>query len=903
MTWLAKVCFHLRTLFTRQKLDEQLAEELRAHMEMATEANIAKGMSPDEARYAALREFGNVTGAQERTRDERGWVWVDQLGQDLRYAFRQLVRTPGFTAAVVLTLALGIGGTTAIYSMVDTVILNPVAGPEPERMVQLGERRLVQGKEIFSPTTRPVLEAIQHRRKEFSRLAWSLPATLERTTDDFVKVEYGSYVSPEFFATLECSPRLGRGFLADEAVMVQDGLPTQNAVIVLSHAWWQSAWGGDPEILGRVLEMSGRQFTVVGIMPEHFQFPEKGTQFWIPYQDVILRPNTSSGFQTRIYGQLRPGVEPTAVQTMLDSLSRQLMADHPANTSHGALWRVNEQSLNIGMRPLGVALQDGGTWAELRQTLLGLFAAICFVLLIICANVANLVLARLERRQHELAVRSALGAGTSRLMRQLVVENLVLALQGGVVGVLVAAWGLKVLVALNGMPRLRPVAIDGGMLSVILVLSVATALLFGLAPVWRGRRVKPQRLLVEGGMSVTGGRSGRYYLNSLVVAQIAIALVLLTGAGLTLLSVSRVLRIDPGFDPQNLLMVEAQLPWRKYDGPDKTEAVKLQGAFIRLMHERLSTLPGVKAVGMQQMSLWQVFSLPSVHDQVVVQHARVGAGENDAFKAMGVSLLAGRYFDESDSGRPEVVIVNEAMASRFWPGKSALGRKFGGGDSSSPPFEVIGVLNDARLTGYLTEAVPTLYHPFEARWTTMRIISRAPLQFVVRTEDDPRKLIPAIRTALKEIEPGLMMPAFKAAEQVLYDSTLAQRTYRNYLGMFALLGLLLSAVGMYGMLAFSVARRTREIGIRMAVGADARLVRGMILRQGSRLIGLGVAVGLVASLGLARFLQGQLYGIAPTAPVPILGAIAILAATGLMASWLPARRAAKVDPVVALRAE
>ncbi len=895
-------------LFRKEILDAEMTEEMRHHVELQTELNLKAGMNAEDARHAALRQFGNVAVVQEQARELRGWVWLEQLGQDLRYAVRQLARTPGFTIVAVLTLALGIGGTTAIFSMVNTVILNPVGGPEPERMVQIGQRSQILTRdrghqETFQGVSPPVLEALLANRGQFANLGWSFPINLERKTPDFISADAGSGVSWDYFTALQCPPLLGRGFLEEEAAVWEEGRLNRNTAIVLSYGWWQSQWGGAAGMLGQVIEMGGRHFTVVGIMPVHFQFPDRHTLYWLPIERQVIRPGFFAAQNTKVFARLQAGDAATSAQALLDTLATRLMEAHPVTDGYGAMWRARQQSLRISLRPLSAALQDGGNWAQLRQTLWGLFAAISFVLLIVCANVANLALARLERRQHELAVRAALGAGRGRLMRQLLAENVTLALLGGAAGLIVTAWGIKALTALNVMPRLRPVEMDGPVLGVTLVLSAATALCFGLAPMWRGGNVRLQSSLADGGLNATDGKGANRYRNMLVVLQVAMTGVLLTGAGLMLLSVSRVLRVNPGFDPENLLLVETQLPRAKDGIPDRTEAEKVKRVLLAQIHARLDALPGVESVGVQQRSFMQSFEWPGSEKAFVAEHVTTGLGAASVFHALRIPLLAGRHFTEADVARPDAVIVNESMARHFWPNEPAVGKKFGGRGKSSTGFEVVGVVGDARLYGYLQEPLPSLYHPLGSPWTTVRLVGGAGLQFVIRTAGDAERFVPLIRHELKEAEPALLTPSIKVAKQVLYESTLAQRTYRNYLGLFALLGLALSSLGIYGVLAFSVSRRTREIGIRMAIGADDREVRAMVLKQGGKLLVAGLALGLVSAMGLMRLLQSLLFNVDPLDPIALTGATLLLAAVGLAACWLPARRASKVDPVIALRAE
>jgi putative ABC transport system permease protein len=607
-----------------------------------------------------------------------------------------------------------------------------------------------------------------------------------------------------------------------------------------------------------------------------------------------------------VVARLKPGATLPGIQVFLDTTVRRLMSDHSANSAYGGLWRMNPKGLEILARPLSAAFQGDGNWTQLRQTLFGLLAAISFVLLIVCANVANLTLAQVERRQHELAIRVATGASQGRLMRQLLTENLILALLGGGAGLVVTAWGLKALMALNVMPRLRPVEIDGPLLGVAFALSTLTGLAFGLAPIWRGGRVRVNMLLADGGMNATDGRQRSHYRSALVIAQLAITVVLLTGAGLMLRSVSRLLQVNPGFDPQNLLLVNMTLPWRKYDEPK--DGAELKNLLFAQLHERFSALPGVKAVGFHQSDTIFGFQVEGRKGPLYALHAQVSVGTSDFFKVMRAPLLAGRYLVPEDGAQKRLVVINETMARQFWPGETALGKKFhlADSDSADDSFEVIGVVGDARIYGYTEDIGPTVYHPFQSMWTRLHLTvigGGVPPQAVIRADGDLEVITPFVRRELKSAEPALFMPNFRAAKQVLFDSTLAQRTYRNYLGVFAGLGLLLSALGIYGVLAYSVARRTREIGIRLAIGAEARQIHVMIMRQGAWLIGAGLITGLGASMGLTRFLQSQLYHVSPNDPLVMSAVVGLLSVIALVACWLPARRAAKVDPVVALRAE
>jgi putative ABC transport system permease protein len=465
----------------------------------------------------------------------------------------------------------------------------------------------------------------------------------------------------------------------------------------------------------------------------------------------------------------------------------------------------------------------------------------------------------------------------------------------------VAKWALDLLVAMNSMPRVRAVELDGGMLAVTLLISSVTALFFGLAPAWHGAQVRVQELLADGGSNATGGRKAGFFRNALVVAQVAVAMVLLAGAGLMWASVSQILRIPTGFDPENLLLVEVQTPWR---GTQKrADREKAKNLLVTHLLDRFRAMPGVTAVGLQEQSFSQSFEFDGKKDAFVAQHMLIATGPENAFQAMRTPLVAGRFFDEADDARPDVVLINESLARQLWPGESAVGKTLGGGDSSSPRFEVVGVVGDVRMVSYLYSPMPSVYHPYRAEWSRSTLIGGVGAQFAIRTKENPERLIGLMRNELKAAGPTLLTPTFKIASDVLYDSTVAQRTYRNYLGAFALLGLVLAALGVYGVLAFAVARRTREIGIRMAVGATGAQISVMILRQGGILIIAGSLLGLGGVAALGEVLRRQLFNVSPTDPIALSAALVLLFCCALLACWLPARRAARVDPIVALRAE
>ncbi|HEY1787710.1 MAG TPA: FtsX-like permease family protein, partial [Verrucomicrobiae bacterium] len=545
---------------------------------------------------------------------------------------------------------------------------------------------------------------------------------------------------------------------------------------------------------------------------------------------------------------------------------------------------------------------------DLERTLFGLLAAIGCVLLIACANVANLSLARLEKRQQEMAVRAALGAGRWRLMRQLLTESVLLGCLGGIAGVGVAAIGVKLLGTLVPvyMPRLKAFQIDGHALGFTMFISVATGLVFGCVPAWQAGRVPLAEALKQAGAQATAGLRQKYFRGALVAVEFALTLVLLAGAGLMIESVVRLLHVDPGFNPQNLVRIDLELPWDKYNNSDQKERMtQLRKVLYGQLDEGLSALPGVEAVGIGKHGAWpEKLNLEGSDKPIEVLLDGTGVGHDDLFRAMGVPLLAGRYFDPDDVGDSVgTAIINETMAQTFWPGESAIGKRFGGrswssSSSGSLQYEVVGVVGDTRDDRYDEQVRPTFYRPCQE----LNLEGMAPF-VIVRTSGDPRALIPAIRRVLRESEPAMRTPDIVLSQQALYDSTQAQRTYMLFLTAFAVVGLLLASLGIYGLLAYTVTRRTREIGIRMALGAQRRNVLGQVMKQGLRLAGIGTVIGLLAAFWLTRLLRHQLFGVGPTDPVVFVCAVLLLFIVALVACLLPALRAMRIKPMRALKYE
>jgi predicted permease len=901
-----------RSLGQRRAVKQEIDDELRFHIEQRTAENITAGMSPEDAAREARSRFGNMQSIREECRATRGASFGETTLQDVRFGLRMLRKNPGFTAVAVLTLALGVGATTAIFSVVNTVLLNPVPGPQPERVVQIAERIYTHGnfqeekeKPFFVGVSPPEFDALLAGREFFSDLAWYDSVWTDRKTEDFVSQTRGSMVSGDFFKIWRIQPILGRTFAPDEATPVsEDDIPVKDSVIVLSYSLWQTLFGGDQAVIGRTIEMSARHFTVIGVMLAWFQPEGAYPMFWFPAEPLRLPPTTMRLGNTRVVARLRPDSSTQQAQAMLDTVAGRLMKDHEGDVrfGYGVDWRKRPQGLGFWIRPLRAEFDGSYGTEDFRRTLYGLLGAIVFVLLIVCANIANLMLARTERRQHELAIRAAIGAGRARLMRQLLTESLLLACLGGLGGAAVTVWGMKLLLSMvpPGMPRLQPVAVDGHVLACALLVSIATGLLFGLMPAWRAGRTQLGEALKQAGTGATVGAGRSRYRSALVVAEVALAVVLLAGAGLMIESVIRMLHVDPGFDPENLLYVNLSLPWETYNDQAHPErARQLRNVLFAQLNERLAALPGVKAVGVGKHGAWsEKLKVGGQGETVELVREGCGTGPNDLFRAMRIPLRAGRFFETQDVGA-ETAIINETMARTIWPGENAVGKKFGGDSSyGSQVYQVVGVVGDIRDYSFKQPVRPTFYRPVDE----LRLEGMAPF-LVIRTQADPQSLVPLVRKELKAAEPAMKKPAISVVRQNIYDSTQAQRTYMIYLVVFAGVGLLLCAIGIYGVLAYSVARRTREIGIRMAVGAQRADVLKMVMVEGARLVLIGVGAGLLAAFWLTRFLRSQLFEVSPTDPVVMAEVVLLLLAVSLLACYMPARRAMKIEPMTALRYE
>jgi putative ABC transport system permease protein len=787
---------------------------------------------------------------------------------------------PGFTLVAILALALGIGANTAILTVVNALMLRPLPYPEPDRLVTLWENHEARGGPSNEWTTPANLRDWQDHSGSFEHLAaytgWQ-PTLTGREDPEAV---LASAISNNMFSLLGVEPALGRSFRPEE------DQPGGERVVLLSHGLWQRKFGGDRSIVGKPVLLNGESFTAIGVMPAGFKPPFiPRAELWRPLRQ-LLNPRCQRGcIVLRALGRLNPGITPEQAEAELNTIARNLETQYPEAY----------KSILIDVVPLHEQLV-GNT----RPALLALMGAVGFVLLIACANVANLLLARAADRQKEIATRAALGASRWRLIRQMSTESLLLALAGGVAGLLLAAWMVDALVAFSpaGTPRVDEVTIDRRVLGFTFALAVLTGLAFGLAPALHTSRPDLNRILKDGrgGRTMSGASLAR---GGLVVAELALALMLLAGAGLLMKSFVRLRSVDPGIDPANVLTFATTLPAKTY-----SERARVSGFYTQLL-DRIKTVRSVTSVGV--ISTLPFSGSGSDTDFMIQGRPLPPPGEPqpvawynqvspEYFKAMGLRLKAGRLFEGRDHEKaPLVAIISEKMASRYFPHENPLGKRIGPSDGSEWR-EIVGVVADVKHFGLDAEARPTMYLPY----------TQAPsrgMSLVVRTSSDPSAVIPAARSIVMSLDPSLAITGVQTMESLISDSIAGPRFTLLVFSIFAGLALVLAAVGLYGVMSYTVAQRTAEIGIRMALGAQRRDVLRSVLGHGMMLTAIGLALGIAGALALTRATSKLLFGVSPTDPLTFVSIAVILAAVACLACYLPARKAMKVDPIVALRYE
>ncbi|HEY4249031.1 MAG TPA: ABC transporter permease [Lacunisphaera sp.] len=890
MRWIAKISFYLRSLVSRRKMDAQMAEEMRTHLAMETEAKVAAGLSPEEARYSALREFGNVASAQERTRDEHGWVWLELMFKEIRLAVRSLRRAPGFSLSVITTLALCLGPNTAILSMLYALVLKPLPFHDPDRLV------VIQNIAEKSGGAKRVSSVVQYR--DFSAHADRFEGFGYFGSANYTIGEEGAPVrisglriDTGLFTLLGIKPVLGRAFSPDEEV------PGKDHVIVLTHDNWVNRYNADPTVIGREIRMDGEPFTIVGVAARSVESFLTDIDFFMPY---AVRPDETGPWQryagsVRLLARLKPGVSFEAGRAQLavlekefyDGVARpQMRAFLDAGGYHIAATNAREELAEPVKTPLWL-LQGGAA----------------LVLLIGCVNVASLLLARANAKRPELAIRHSLGAGRATLLRQMLAESLLLGGFAALIGIGLAVGMLRLMnhylpLVVRHVP---PVNLEMRVVGIVLAVVMAIILTMAFVPfglLWRAG------LRMGDTPTASTGRYGRDMIGALVVLQMAVALVLLIGAGLLIHSFARVMAVDPGFDATHIVQARVVFPLGKYRDPNANVAVQ------KRIVEAMKTIPGADAVseildyGVAEK--YRAVPFLSRGDAATGQQAQsqiyLTSTTTDYFATMSIRLLAGRTFrDDDELTKNPVAIVDQAFAQRYFPGRDVVGLEISLGSNPPPPgkpwIRIIGVVARANLAGLeARDGWPFVYLPLNQQPSNG-------FSLLVRSERPEADITNEMRTRVSAIDPALPLYGGGTLAAALDKMLMNRRALMLLLGIFAGLALMLAGVGLYGVLAYDVSQRTREIGIRGALGASRDQIVALVLRQGMVKAGLGLVLGVGGAIYLTRFLRKMLFDIQPTDPLAFVGVSLLLLVVALLASWLPAQRAAKVDPVIALRSE
>jgi putative ABC transport system permease protein len=876
----------LRGLFRREAVIRDIDEELRLHVEMAAEANIERGMSPEEARRAALKSFGNFDSVRARSYQVRGGGMLETLWQDVRYAARVMAKRPGFTAVAALTLALGVGANTAIFSVVEAVLLRELPYRHAERAVVIWEHNRA-GSRPRGPASPANFLDWREQSKAFEEMAGFFDDRYNLTGAGEPEEVPSQVATPNLFALLGAEAALGRTFTPEDTKAGQDD------VAVISHGLWQRRFGGSPDVIGRAVTLDGESMTVIGVMPPDFKWfikemsrTGKPAEVWLPWS-LTEQHRVRRGRYISVAGRLAPGATIEQARAEMEAIAGRLETEH-ADFNKG--WTVR-------LVPLREQLAG-----EIKPALLVLLGAVGFVLLIACVNVANLLLARAAGRYKEIAIRAAMGAGRRRIVRQLLTESVLLALLGGALGLLLSYWCVEALVALSpaNLVDATQVGVNLRVLGFTLIVSLLTGLVFGLAPALEASRLSLTESLKESSRGNVGGRRGRRLRDALVVAEVGLALVLLVGAGLMVRSFMRLQAVNPGFDPANLLTMRVLLPQSKYQ--EDTQMVN----FFRRAATEMRALPGVRSAS--AVSALPFADLGAATNFSIEGRPEPRPGERygtdvrvvdeEYFRAMNIPVIAGRTFTEHEATENRrVAVVNEAMARVYFPGENPVGKRILV-NMTDPivPTEIIGVVGDARYEKLEGELRPMVY------WTPPQLTYNS-MTFVIRTSGEPEAMAAAARRVIQAIDKDQPVADVRTMESWLSESVSRARFGTLLLSGFAGLALLLAAVGVYGVMSYSVAQRQNEIGVRMALGAQARDVLRLVIRQGLAPVLAGVGLGLIGAFALTRVLSSLLYGVSATDPLTFASIALLLTGVSCAACYFPARRATRVDPLNALRYE
>jgi len=874
MAWFSQIRRSLAVLVHRDRFARDLEEEMRSHLELQAQDNRKNGMAAREAEHAARRQFGNAALLRELSRDTWGWGWLERLAQDIAFSLRVLRKRPGFTAIAVIILALGSGANTAIFTVVNAMLLRPLPFPQPDRLVYLGEANRQKGLLLDWVAPGNYLEW-RERTNLLADIGVFDPVRATLTgAGEPVRLN-GVQASATLLTTLGINPILGRTFTSEE------DRPGKNSVVMLGENLWRGRFGARTDILGKTIQIASRPFTIVGVVPDYVRLDADAWDLWTPLGLGPEARDTHTGFSVHAIGRMKSGVTISQVRREMRSIGAIIYSEYKGL---GPGWEVETDALSDRLM------------RRTRPQLLLLTGAVGLLLLIACGNVANLLWMRSAQRNREIAIRAALGAGRWRIVRQLLTESIVLSSMAGAAGLLIAYGSVHLLY--EWMPESMQTGIypkvDPTVLVFTLAVSMATGFLFGLLPALNAGRIRLVESLKEargGGSLSRGGLAGAF-----VVVQAVLAVVLLTGAGLLIRSFREVLAVDMGFQPERLLTFQVPLSSKYQDAA--------RVAFYEGLIERVRNLPGVRHVGGSE--LLPLDGGGANVEFAVEGHPFNGLGEfvgtrivtPGYFQAMGIPLLRGRVFEaHDDQNAAEVAVINHTMAITYWPGDDPVGKRFKLNPRyDSPWITVVGVVHNTKHFALDGKNWPEAFFPQRQRgWPTMRL--------VVRTSGDPLGLIPAIRTVISSMDPNVPMADVRTMDRVVGDSVAPRRLSMIVLACFAGLALLLASIGLYGVLAFSVVQRRHELGVRMALGAKGRDVLAMLLRRGMWLTLAGLVSGMAASIAVTRLLSDMIFGIRLLDPVTYAFVSVMVLTTAAVAILIPARRAARIDPMEALRYE
>jgi putative ABC transport system permease protein len=874
MRWLSEFKYLIRKL-NRRRSEREIEEEIQAHLDLETQERLEAGCSPEEAHYAARRAFGGVAQAKEFSRAIWGFRILEILWQDLRYGLRVMAKRPGFSLTAVGMLAVGIATSTSVFSLADALILRPFNFPNQDRLVMIWSQNTKQGWEHkYIPPA--VFTNWQEKNQGFEQLVRYRFGTVDLRGADHPEQVLSYIVSANFFDALGVKAALGRTFQPGEDE------PGRHQVAVLRHSFWRNRFGADPHIIGRSIRAGDESYTVIGVAPENFNFPPADGQFWRPLAFDEKTKHDYLAIAHSAFGLLKPGVSPQVGAAELDSGWRLAAEIHPE-------WHA-------GITTQVIEMTDDFVRNK-KMYLPILVGAVAFLLLIVCANTANMMLGRALGRRKEIAVRLALGATRKRLIGQMLTESLLLAFAGGVLGLLLSIWAIGFFKEVipddlsQSLPGFESLGVNRAALLFTLLISTLTGMLFGLAPAWQSSKPKLNETLKEGTKGATGPESRSRLRSLLVIAEVALSLVLLSGAGLMIRSFTAMLRDDSGFKSENLLSFGILLS-------GASETAEKSHNFYSQLSERLKTLPGVTGVGGSdalpmggnQNTLANIVGRPASdkNQKILVDFRYVTPGY---FDLIGMSLRSGRDFNAGDHEHaPKVAIINESFARRFFPGQEPLRQRL------EAHGEIVGIVSDARDDNLDKAAKPGVYVPF----------TQGPVNFmgiVLRSSLDPAALTAMVRSEVAKLNPHQPIQNFKTMERRIYERTLEKRMMTVMMGVFAGIALLLAAIGLYAVMALAVSQRTHEIGVRLALGAQRRNIMQLILGQGLKLTLIGLTIGMAGALALTKVMTPLLYGVRPTDPLTFLLVSLTLAGAALLACLLPARRATRVDPMIALRCD